>query len=126
MNRITFNSPYAIFEKCDCNMQVPIAGMKVKKEKEGYLLSYTAKCAACGKEIAQSLHITEEIQDFADHINAFKILPALKDELAVVKLDTVKGKVREGDIFLYGNYQHLRFFDNKIQDDILVIDYSKS
>ncbi|MBF7096907.1 hypothetical protein [Alkalibacter mobilis] len=126
MNQINFQQPYLLYEKCECQMQLPVDKMKVKKEKDGYLLSYKTTCPSCGTEYDKAFHITENPLDFSDHVNAFKVLPALKDELAVVKLDSLKGKIKDGELFFYGNYKHLRFFDNKIQDDVIVIDYSKS
>lgn len=126
MNQIEFGHPYLLYEKCACQMQVPVDKMKVRKEKEGYRLTYTATCPSCGESMDRTLHITENPLDFSDHVNAFKIMPALKDDLAVVKMDSVKGKIKDGELFFYGNYKHLRFFDSVIQDDVLVIDYSQS
>lgn len=126
MNQIEFGHPYLLYEKCDCQMQVEVDIMKVRKNKEGYTLSYSATCPSCGATMDRSLQVTENTSDFSEHMNAFKIMPALKDDLAVVKMDSVKGKIKDGELFFYGNYKHLRFFDSVIQDDILVIDYSKS
>lgn len=126
MNHIKFENPYMLYEKCACTMQVPLKEILAKKEKDGYLLSYNVTCPSCGKAISQSLHITEKPLDFSDHVNAFKIMPALKDELAVVKMDSIKGRIKDGEPYFYGTYKHLRFFDNVIQEDFHKIDYMKT
>jgi hypothetical protein len=107
-------------------MQVPLKEMKAKKEKDGYLIAYSVTCPSCGKTTNQSFLMTETPINLTNHVNVFKIMPALKNELAVVRLDSVSGKIKDGEPYFYGRYKHLRFFDNVIQEDFHVIDYTKT
>ena len=126
MSHIKFENPYLLYEKCTCTMQVPLKEIFAKKDKDGYVFSYSVTCPSCGKVTSQRLLITENPVELTSHVNAYKIMPALKNELAAVRLDSVHAKIKNGDPYLYGYYKHLRFFDNVIQEDFHKIDFIKS
>jgi hypothetical protein len=124
MKKIVFRYPFMVFEKCECSNQVPIREMKTTSSTNSIKLKYSLNCPVCGKDINRIINVQNNITELTDFINAFKVIPAIKDELAIIKLDTVKAKLKDnGKLNLYGNYSHLRFWDNKIQNDIIKIGF---
>ncbi|MTI66503.1 MAG: hypothetical protein FH753_07860 [Firmicutes bacterium] len=126
MEKLEFGYPMMLFARCSCTNQVPIKEMEVRENTDKVVkLGYKAKCSICNKEIKEELKITEETKEFTDLMNVFKVIPSIKDELAIIKLETVKGKLKDGELKLFGNYSHLRFWDQVIQKDIITIPYKK-
>lgn len=125
MKSLEFKYPIMVFAKCGCTNQVPVTEMLLEeKSPHSYDLHYNFTCPVCSGKSEKSLSITEDASDFTDLFNVFKTIPALKDELSIIKLDAVKGKVKDGTLALYGKYSHLRFWDNVVQSDIIKIPYS--
>ncbi|ABR48177.1 hypothetical protein Amet_2015 [Alkaliphilus metalliredigens QYMF] len=126
MSKLEFKYPMMAFAKCKCTTQVPIKEVDMKNlSYEKAVIKYTISCSVCGDMIKEALIFSSATEcDFTDLMNFFKVIPALKDELAIIKLDTVKGKIKDGEISLYGNYSHLRFWDKVIQRDIIKIPYT--
>ena len=125
MSKIIFGYPFMLFEKCSCTNQVPIQSMGIHNQSENIVLEYKLQCPVCENHLHKVLHIDQNETELNNHINAFKVIPTIKDELAIVKLDTVKAKVHNNELKLYGDYTHLRFWDNMIQEDIIKINYLK-
>ncbi|RKD33768.1 hypothetical protein [Thermohalobacter berrensis] len=126
MGKIKFKYPMMLFAKCECSKQVPIEEMEVEEKSDDKAkLRYKVKCSLCGKNIDKTLNLTEDEKEFTDLMNVFKVIPSIKDELAIIKLDTVKGRMKDKEIFLYGDYSHLRFWDNVVQKDLIKIPYER-
>lgn len=122
MKQIFFEYPFMIFQKCDCKQQVPIQKAYVVRKDNTCILSWETYCTCCGNHIHRSYNVEEGIiTDMTQDINAYKIIPSIKDEIAVVKLESFKAKIKNNEIFFFGNYSHLRFFDNVIEEDIIPI-----
>lgn len=126
MNKLEFKYPMMAFAKCKCTTQVPIKEVDMEKfSYEKAVIKYSMNCSVCGNMIKEALIFSSATEsDFTELMNVFKVIPAIKDELAIIKLDTVKGKIKDGEISLYGNYSHLRFWDKVIQSDIIKIPYT--
>ncbi|AOT69223.1 hypothetical protein [Geosporobacter ferrireducens] len=125
MKSLEFKYPIMVFAKCGCTNQVPVTEMLLEeKGPDNYDLHYSLTCPVCNGQIEKSLSITEEAADFTSLFNVFKTIPALKDELSIIKFDMIKGKVKDGSLALYGKYSHLRFWDNVVQSDIIKIPYT--
>lgn len=125
MSKISFKYPFMLFEKCGCTNQVPILSMNILEGENNVQLKYELDCPVCGSHIEKVVTIDQKEIDLSNSVNAFKVIPSIKDELAVIKLDTIKGKYKPEGLSLYGNYTHLRFWDNKIQRDIISVKYTK-
>ena len=125
MQRIIFKYPFMVFQKCDCSKQNHIDEITVDENGNGYTLTTDITCSTCGAQIQRSHKVSEKTVDLSSDINAFKIIPSIKDEVALVKLDSLKEKIKNGKLFFFGNYSHLRFFDNVIQEDTIPIYYQK-
>ncbi|WP_066497641.1 hypothetical protein [Abyssisolibacter fermentans] len=125
MSKINFSYPFILFEKCGCTNQVPILSMNIQENEDYIELKYELKCPVCGSHIKKVIKVDNKEVDLSNSINAFKVIPSIKDELALIKLDTFKAKLKEDGLSLYGNYTHLRFWDNKIQRDIIKVAYHK-
>ncbi|SDK76311.1 hypothetical protein [Natronincola ferrireducens] len=124
MRKLQFRYPIMVFLKCSCSNQIPITEIQIRRELNTKLfLSYRLGCSICQHEIRQTLYLTTEETDLTDFMNVFKVIPSIKDELAIIKLDCVKGKVKDGNPYFYGSYSHLRFWDKVIQRDIIKIPY---
>lgn len=123
--KLEFKNPIMIFAKCSCLNQVPIHTVEVSNtatDKE--FVKYHLKCTVCGSSIHESFIISSKEIDLTDRINVFKVIPSIKDELAIIKLDTIKCKLKNNKPFFYGEYAHLRFWDRVIQKDLIKIPYS--
>lgn len=126
MHKLEFKYPIMVFAKCSCLNQVPInlieASNTSNNNKE--FIKYHLKCPICDASINESFIISSEEIDFTDLLNVFKVIPSIKDELAIIKLDTVKGRLKDNKLVFYGEYSHLRFWDSVIQKDVIKIPYS--
>ncbi|MBB6215171.1 hypothetical protein HNQ80_001260 [Anaerosolibacter carboniphilus] len=125
MSKLVFGYPFMLFAKCNCTNQIPIQAMEIHEQSENTALKYTLQCPVCGDHLHRVVNLNQEATDLTNSMNAFKVIPTLKDELAIIKLDTVKAKLQDDEIKLYGNYSHLRFWDNMVQKDIIKIHYKK-
>lgn len=124
MSKLEFKYPIMVFAKCSCLNQIPINEIDVSdKCKNPVTIRYSLKCPVCDAKIKQTFILSSNEIDFTNLINAFKIIPSIKDELAIIKFDTIKGKLKDGEIMFYGEYAHLRFWDKVIQKDIIRIPY---
>lgn len=56
-------------------------------------------------------------------VNVYQIIPAIKDELVIVRLETFKARLKQGTVFFSGDYSRLRLFDNVIESGVLPVDY---
>lgn len=127
MEKINFSYPFMIFQKCECMQQIHLSEIDVQLEVNNVmLLKYEVTCTCCGNVIRRAYKVAKGSTELTSDINAFKIIPSIKDEIALVKLDTVKAKIKNAKLFLYGNYSHLRFFDNAIENDVIPILYTKN
>ncbi|MFZ7119965.1 MAG: hypothetical protein ACOWWH_03305 [Eubacteriaceae bacterium] len=127
MEKIYFNYPFMIFQKCKCMQQIPIKEIHLQSEDNNtILLKYEVTCTCCGNVIRRAYKVAKGSTELTSDINAFKIIPSIKDEIALVKLDTIKAKIKNNELFLYGNYSHLRFFDNAIENDVIPISYTRN
>ncbi|SNS99631.1 hypothetical protein SAMN05446037_103229 [Anaerovirgula multivorans] len=124
MSKLEFRYPIMIFAKCSCLNQIPINEIDVSdKSKNPLSIRYSLKCPICDAKIKQTFILSSKEIDFTNLINVFKVIPSIKDELAIIKFDTVKGKLKNDEITFYGEYSHLRFWDKVIQKDIIQIPY---
>lgn len=123
MSKLVFGYPFMLFGKCGCTNQIPIQSMEVYKQSEGLTLKFSLDCHVCGNRLHKVINIEQRETDMTNYINVFKVIPTLKDELCIIKLDTVMAKIQEDNLKLYGTYSYLRFWDNIIQRDKIKIDY---
>lgn len=125
MGKLVFGYPFMVFHKCSCTYQVPVQEIDINQKLESAELGYDIKCPVCGTQIKKVVNVGIDEMELTGFLNVFKVIPAVKDELAVIKLDTVKTRIKNEELKLYGDYTHLRFWDNKIQKDIIAIRYTK-
>jgi hypothetical protein len=125
MSKIYFRYPFMVFHKCGCMNQVAVMDMDIEEKDKEVELRYELECPVCGTHIKKVITVDSKEIDLTNFLNVFKVIPALKDELAILKLDTVKAKVKDDVLKIYGNYAHLRFWDNRIERDIIPVKYTK-
>ncbi|NLN07908.1 MAG: hypothetical protein GX167_09855 [Firmicutes bacterium] len=124
MKQITFQYPFLVFHKCRCTQQVPIEKVRIKTAGEGAGLSWEVTCTCCGEHISASFALQEgRITDLSHVINAYKIIPAIKDDLVIMRLESFKARLKQGNVFFYGDYSQLRLFDNVIESGVLPVDF---
>ncbi|MFZ7132775.1 MAG: hypothetical protein ACOWWR_10490 [Eubacteriales bacterium] len=126
MKTISFHYPFMVFQKCDCKQQVPIDKMSAENEDDGTKISWNLTCSCCNKQIRKCYYVKDGIENLTKDVRAYKIIPSIKDEIALVKLESFKVKIKNNDLFFFGNYSHLRFFDNVIEDDILPVFFTST
>jgi hypothetical protein len=123
MSKILFGYPFMVFKKCSCTNQIPIQSVELYNKSGDIALKYDLQCPVCESNLQQVISIGQNEIDLSNYINVFKVVPTLKDELCIIKLDTVNAKFQDGELKLYGSYSYLRFWDNMIQRDIIKISY---
>ncbi|NLM45947.1 MAG: hypothetical protein GX200_04005 [Firmicutes bacterium] len=124
MKQIAFQYPFLVFHKCRCTQQVPIEKVKVKAAGEEAVLSWEVTCTCCGEHISASFPLQGgSTTDLSHVVNVYKIIPAIKDELVIMRLESFKARLKQGNIFFYGDYRQLRLFDNVIESGVLPVDF---
>lgn len=124
MRQISFPFPYLVMQKCSCRQQIPIKRFYIAERLDGASISWKVTCTCCGKEIHKTYEIAgNNVLDLSHEINAYEIIPSIKDEVIVSKLETFKAKLKNGSLNFYGNYSRLRLFDNVIEDGIVSLEF---
>lgn len=123
MSMLSFGYPFMVFHKCSCTNQVPVLQMEMEKASEAVKLSYDLQCKVCGKKINNVINVDDHETEVTSFLNVFKVIPSIKEDLAVIKLDNVMLGLKGGEIKFYGKYTHLRFWDNKIETDKIPVRY---
>ncbi|NLM52200.1 MAG: hypothetical protein GX197_05215 [Firmicutes bacterium] len=124
MRQISFPYPFLIMQKCSCRQQIPIKKFYLDFSLDGAKISWQVTCTCCGRKMSKNYEINDHNElDLSHEINAYEIIPSIKDEIIISKLETFKAKVKNGTVDFYGNFSRLRLFDNVIESGIVSLEY---
>ena len=124
MKQIRFQYPFLVFHKCRCTQQVPVDKVKILPAADGATLSWEVTCSCCGERITASFALQEGgTTDLSPAVNVYQIIPAIKDELVIVRLETFKARLKQGTVIFSGDLIRLRRIHNVIESGVLHVDY---
>lgn len=124
MGKVYFDYPYVLLGKCECSKQNRIDSFQIEETQHGVALKTGFKCDLCGKETVFASEIPKEgTLDLSRDFNAYKIIPSIKDEISLVRLDSFNARIKNHKLAFYGNYSNLRFFDDVIENLVIPISY---
>jgi|GEM_PF-2747311 hypothetical protein len=124
MKSIAFQYPFMIFDKCRCTQQVPLKKINIASAAEATTLTWKAVCTCCGEKIHRSFKLKEgDIIDMSHVLNAYKVIPSIKNDLVIIRLDSFKVKLKNNNTYFYGDYSQLRLFDNVIEHGVMPVDF---
>ncbi|NLP37770.1 MAG: hypothetical protein GX893_08555 [Firmicutes bacterium] len=124
MRQISFPYPFLVMQKCKCRQQIPIKRIFLNNCLDGIKISWKVTCTCCGNEMHKTYEINGKNDlDLSHEINAYEIIPSIKDEIIISKLETFKAKLKNGTVDFFGNYSRLRLFDNVIEDGIISLEF---
>ncbi|SHI32784.1 hypothetical protein [Parasporobacterium paucivorans] len=124
MGKVFFDYPYVILGKCECTKQNRIDSFQIEETSHGVTLKTGFTCDLCGKETEFASDISRESAlNLSPDFNAYKIIPSIKDEVSLVRLDSFNARIKNNKLAFYGNYSNLRFFDDVIENLVIPISY---